>query len=101
LSYRIEVSPKAASQIRVAANWWLKNRPKAREAFSEEIERGFELARTLPSAGEPVWHPHLTGVRRILLGRVRYYLYYSVTPETETVEVLTLWHTSRGSEPRF
>lgn len=101
MSYRLRVSPKAESQIRVAADWWLENRPKAPAAFAEEIERAFELIRTLPSVGEPVGHRRLSGLRRVLLGRVRYYLYYQVTVDEGSVEVLALWHTSRGTGPRF
>jgi plasmid stabilization system protein ParE len=101
LSYRLQVSPRAEAQIRVAADWWLENRPKAPEAFAEEIERTFDLIRALPSVGEPVAHPKLKGVRRVLLGRIQYYLYYQAFPATEIVEVLALWHTSRGKGPRF
>jgi plasmid stabilization system protein ParE len=100
LSYQIQVSRRAARQIRTAADWWSQNRPKAPEAFTEEIEKGFDLARSFPTAGEPVAHPRRTGVRRIHLGRIHYHLYYQVsTDAAETVEVLALWHTSRGSLP--
>jgi plasmid stabilization system protein ParE len=101
LIYRLQVSRRAESQIRVAADWWLENRPKAPEAFSEEIERAFDLVRALPSVGEPVAHPKLRGVRRVFLGRIRYYLYYQASPATEIVEVLAVWHASRGKGPSF
>ncbi|HYL05119.1 MAG TPA: type II toxin-antitoxin system RelE/ParE family toxin, partial [Thermoanaerobaculia bacterium] len=91
MSYSVRVSSPAAAQIRAAADWWLENRTKAPEAFSEEIEKGFELARAWPFAGEAVSHPHLAGVRRILLGRIRYYLYYRASSETETIDILALW----------
>jgi hypothetical protein len=38
-------------------------------------------------------------MRRVLLGRVRYHLYYVVVPEEEAVDVLALWHTARGTGP--
>lgn len=101
MSYRLQVSRRAESQIRVAADWWLKNRSKAPEAFAEEIARAFDLIRALPSVGEPVAHPSLKGVRRVLLERVQYYLYYQPFPATDIVEVLALWHTSRGKGPSF
>jgi len=99
LSFRIEVSDRASAQIRVAARWWVDNRSKAPGAFAEEVERAFELLSVLPSTGEPVLHPRLYGLRRIFLARVRYHLYYTVSPEAEAVEVLSLWHASRGSTP--
>ena len=39
-------------------------------------------------------------VRRVLLARVRYYVYYRVTSAGE-VEVLALWHASRGRAPHL
>jgi len=101
LSHSIKIAPRAAAAIRAGADWWLENRPKAPEAFADDIERGFELIRSLPSSGEPVTHSELKDVRRLLLGRIRYHLYYRIDPEIETIEVLAFWHTSRGSQPRL
>ncbi|HBL30709.1 MAG TPA: type II toxin-antitoxin system RelE/ParE family toxin [Acidobacteria bacterium] len=101
MSYRIRVSPRAAVQIRTAARWWAENRPKAPLAFAEEIEKGYALTRQFPSAGEPVAHASLPGIRRVLLNRIHYHLYYSVSPASLTVEILALWHTRRGSLPRL
>ena len=99
MTYRFRVAPGAEAQIRDAANWWIENRPKAPEAFAEDLERAFEIISSLPGTGEPVVHSRLKGLRRLLMGRVRYHLYYHVDQERETVEVLALWHTSRGTTP--
>lgn len=99
MTYRIRVSRRAESQLEVASAWWSENRPKAPDAFEEEIERGFDLISSMPSVGQPVAHAELSGVRRLLLGRIRYYLYYLVQPDSKTVEILALWHASRGSSP--
>jgi plasmid stabilization system protein ParE len=101
LRLQLRISPRAATQIRVATKWWSENRPKAPEAFEEELTRGFALAREFPSSGESVPYAMLSGVRRILLGRIRYHLYYSVSHESGAVEILALWHTSRGSSPKL
>jgi len=50
-----------------------------------------------PGVGARATNAGLPGVRRIHLTRVRYYLYYRVSGQV--VEVLDLWHTSRGSGP--
>ena len=39
-----------------------------------------------------------SGVRRVLLRRIRYYVYFQVVEE-ELVQVLALWHGSRAGEP--
>ena len=99
MSYTFRVSRRAASQIRAAAEWWAHNRPKAPQAFSEELESAFALVRELPNAGEFVRHSTIAGVRRILLGRVQFHLYYRVESASSAVEVLALWHTSRETDP--
>ena len=40
---------------------------------------------------------HYQGVRRVTLSRIRYYLYYRVADDA--LQVLALWHTSRGLGP--
>ena len=46
--------------------------------------------------GRPV--AQASGVRRVLLRRIRYYVYFEIVDE-ERVHVLALWHGSRAGEP--
>jgi plasmid stabilization system protein ParE len=101
LSFRVRISERAAGDIREAADWWRGNRDKAPHAFAEDIEYALQLLVALPGAGERVYHPTILDLRRLLLSRVRYLLYYSVDAATETVEVLALWHTSKGDRPQL
>jgi len=95
----IRVVRSAADQITTASAWWDANRPKAPGAFREEIERAFELVSSQPQIGTKAGNVRLAGVRRIHLSRIRYHLYYRVRESPRVVEVLALWHTSRGSGP--
>jgi plasmid stabilization system protein ParE len=95
------VDPRADRHIRDAAQWWIRNRTKAPTAFIEELSSAFALIKELPNAGEPVLHTRITGLRRLLLGRVQYHLYYVLSDDGTTVEVLALWHASRGKGPRL
>lgn len=99
MRHRLRVAKRAAGQIKAAAGWWLENRPKAPGAFDQDLEGAFELITMFPAVGEPVQHSRLSGLRRVYLGRVRYHLYYVVSEASETVEVLALWHASRGRDP--
>ena len=93
----VKVTPIAAEQIQKAAAWWLANRDKAPKAFKEEIERGFALIAQRPDVGAKTTNVKLSGVRRIHLSRIRYFLYYRAT--IDRVEVLALWHSSRLKGP--
>jgi len=39
-------------------------------------------------------------VRRLLIGRSRYHIYWEVDAGSDTVTVLAVWHVRRGSGPR-
>jgi plasmid stabilization system protein ParE len=95
----VRIVGSAGQAILDAAEWWLANRPKAPDAFAVELERAFQLLASQPLIGAQARNVKLAGVRRIHLPRVHYHLYYRVTSESKTVEILALWHTKRGSSP--
>ncbi len=95
----IEVSDLAKAQIRAAEEWWRLNRPKAPNAIREELERASLLISLQPEIGARARNVSLTGVRRLHLDRVRYYLYYRVLTDAARIDVLAFWHSSRGGDP--
>jgi plasmid stabilization system protein ParE len=97
--FRILIVSSAARAIVEAADWWVANRPKAPGAFAEELDRALQLLSSQPLVGAEARNVKLTSVRRIHLPRVHYHLYYRMVATPPTVEVLALWHTSRGTTP--
>jgi plasmid stabilization system protein ParE len=95
----IRIVRSAADQIAKASAWWNANRPKAPGAFREEIERALELVSIQPQIGAKAGNAKLADVRRIHLSRIRYHPYYRVRKSPVGIEILALWHTSRGSGP--
>lgn len=96
----IKVTCRAAREIKKAFEWWDANRPASPEALREEIERAFRLVALQPGIGALATNTKLVGVRRVHLGRVHYHLYYRVRSDAAVVEILALWHASRGTGPR-
>ncbi|MFA6444886.1 MAG: type II toxin-antitoxin system RelE/ParE family toxin [Sterolibacterium sp.] len=97
MALRVKVSARAASQIHKAAEWWAENRPAAPGAVRTDIGEALALLAQQPGIGAAYEGARIKGVRRLLVGRIRYFIYYRVTPET--LEVLTVWHESRGKQP--
>jgi plasmid stabilization system protein ParE len=97
LRLRLLVTEEAERQIRAAAAWWRENRRAAPGLFRQELTRGFELITSQPNLGPRALDADLQEVRRVHLYRIGYYLYYR--NRDEAVEVLALWHTSRGEKP--
>lgn len=91
----LQITRRAAREIREASAWWDQNRPAAPDAFRDAIEEAFRLIQAQPALGAVATNVRLAGVRRIHLSRVRYHLYYRVKSRPRVVEVLALWHTSR------
>ena len=92
----IRVTSDARKQIREANDWWVENRPAARDLVRTELERAFLLISSQPSLAPPALDPGLEQVRRLHLYRIGYSLYYRLATDG-SVQVLGLWHTSRGS----
>lgn len=92
---QIRVTKRADAHIEQAAIWWERNRPLFPDALTEELSVAFALLLSQPAIGAPALNARTKGVRRIHLARVHYHLYYRV--RGEHVDVLALWHTSRGA----
>jgi plasmid stabilization system protein ParE len=99
VSFRFKIAVRAERQIRVAAEWWAKNRTDTPSMFADDLESALALVEEFPHAGEAIRHPGIPKLRRVLLSRVQYHLYYTVFVADRVVEVLALWHTSRGRKP--
>jgi plasmid stabilization system protein ParE len=69
------------------------------DAIAKDVGESLALLAEHPGIGAKYEGSRLHGTRRLLLGRIRYFVYYRV--EGETIEVLALWHASRGEQPSF
>jgi plasmid stabilization system protein ParE len=94
---KINITEIAQQQIEDAAEWWSGNRPSAPGAVRNDLDRILGLLAVQPDMGARAQRVSLQSVRRVTLSRIRYYLYYRVSGDV--LEVLAVWHTSRGDEP--
>ena len=97
MTLRVKVSARAASHIRKAAEWWAENRPAAPGAVRADIGEALALLVQQPGLGAKYAGARAKNVRRLLVGRIRYFIYYRAT--SDALEVLAVWHVSRGSQP--
>lgn len=99
--YRVEVTRRAAAEIRSAAAWWRSHRSKAPDALADDLRDAFDLLSAQAEVDVRASDALLAGVRRLHLGRVRYYVYYRVVPEPRIVQILALWHVRRAGSPEL
>lgn len=99
MALRVRISARADAQIRQAAQWWVENRPAAPGAVRIDIGHALALLARQPGMGARYEGARAKDVRRLLVGRIRYFIYYRVTQDS--LDVLAVWHSSRGQQPRL
>jgi plasmid stabilization system protein ParE len=88
---------RASKDVERIDVWWRQHRQSAPDLFLTEVGRALALIATTPALGVAARSHRLPGVRRVLLERTRYHLYFrAVGP---TIEVLAVWHSSRRTGP--
>ncbi len=97
MALRVKVAARAARQVRQAADWWAANRPAAPGAVGTDFGEAVSLLAEQPGLGAKYHGTRTPGVRRLYLGRVRYFVYYKV--ENDCLQVLAFWHASREHQP--
>lgn len=95
----VRTTPDADVQIREALAWWRANRPSAAELFVDELARAFTMLAEAPAAGVRYSRSKVPGVRRLLLPRTRYHVYY--VQHEDVVLVLAVWSAVRGRGPHL
>ena len=82
-----------------AYDWWRRHRDKAPDALENDLAEALEKIRSSPSTGKFMGHQRKGIVRRYLMERVHYYLFYRIN-STGDIDILQLWHSSRRPPKR-
>ena len=97
MALELFISRRAAREIDRIAEWWAANRPAAPGAVREDLEAVFALLVEQPGIGAEVTEASSPDVRRFYVDRIRYWVYYRV--RDQRLEVVSVWHSSRGTGP--
>ena len=76
--YRVGFAPDAVERIAEIRAWWIANRHGNPRLFDSELWAVRRRVVAAPRAGERYAHPRVPGVRRVLMPRSRYHVYYVV-----------------------
>ena len=99
MTARIWFSPQGRAQAREAAEWWRNNRSKAPQLLARELRHYLKLVAETPSVGRPYQHSAIPDLRRVLLPRTKYHVYYIHHPDDAEIEVVAFWSAVRGRAP--
>jgi plasmid stabilization system protein ParE len=91
------ISRRAAREIDRVAAWWATNRPAAPGAVRQDLEAALSLLVEQPGIGAEVAGQGSADIRRFHIDRIRYWVYYRV--RGQRLEIVSVWHSSRGIGP--
>lgn len=95
---KVAFAVHAQRQARTVVSWWRRHRSAAPQLFEDELDA---LVLALAAGQTPgSAYPGRVGVRRALLPRSRYHVYYEAQ-SADFVVVLAVWHTARGRAPKL
>lgn len=89
----------AEEQLRQIADWWLANRPSAPMLPLDEFERCTTLLAHSPDIGARFRRSDVPGVRRLLMGRTKCFVYYLHDTFHGCVYVLAVWGAPKFGAP--
>lgn len=79
---------------------WCKDHQPARwPLFTAELDQVIQLLRESPELGHSYVGARAQGVRRILLEKAQYYVYYRYLRAKARIDVLSIWSTRRSRPP--
>lgn len=84
---------RAERQIEAIESWWEVNRRASPLLFKRELNSTLALISASPAIGTPARSARLTGVRRVLMRRTQYHVYYRT--DRNVLVVIAVWHTKR------
>lgn len=92
--YEVHVRPRALREMAAVLAWWRIHRPAARTLLANEIRDAKRLLARFPEIGE-IDRGRGGEIRRLLLGRSGYFIFYRVDHEARRVDVLAIWNALR------
>lgn len=99
MTARVSTAPRALAQLLAAGRWWREHRPSATNLLDTEIAAAYALLARMPEAGRRFPTRKRRGVRRLLLRRSKFHVYYIYFGRRNEVLVVAVWPAVRGQGP--
>ena len=94
---RLRFVARSVEQLERADEWWRANRARSPDLLITEFDEAVALLRDAPHTGVAYPNDALPGVRRFLMRRTRFHVYYVV--RDDTLIISALWSGLRDHGP--
>ena len=96
---KIRITPRGLAEAKRRKTWWRKNRPSAPELFEEELRAALAMLLTTPVTGTPYEADVGFPVRRVLLKKTAYHVYFGLNGDE--LVLLSVWGARRKRGPKL
>jgi plasmid stabilization system protein ParE len=93
------MTPRALAEAKRAKTWWKHHRPAAPGLFEEEFRAAIVMIKTTPIMGAPYAADVGFPVRRVVLQRTAYHVYFGL--KGDELVILSVWGARRGRGPKL
>jgi plasmid stabilization system protein ParE len=100
-TYSVIVAPRARTHARRIDEWWREHRANVPSLFARELEAAFVRVAAGPMGFAVFRETKGRVIRRLLMPRTSYHVFFEVDQRQQKVHVLAIWHASRGRGPRL
>ena len=98
---KVEIGKRARRQAERASSWWEENRPQAPLLFEDELGRALQQLLSVPRSGVLYPTKKRPELRRILLPKTEYHVYFALERGGTVIVIHALWGALRGREPKL
>ena len=99
MTVSVHTTPEADEQAIEIMVWWRRNRPAAPYLFEDELDDAFDLIAEHPEIGRPFPLPSAPEMRRFVLRRTAYYVFYTYEEANAKVWIHAVWSAKRKRGP--
>src|SRR5271170_3530894 len=97
---RVEIGRRARLQVERASKWWRANRRDAPLLLLQELDETLRRLIVSPSLGVVYPTRKRPALRRVLLPRTEYHLYFTLERDQTVIAIHSLWGARRAKGPR-
>lgn len=98
---KIEIGKRARRQVERASSWWEEHRPLAPDLFVDELDAALRQLLSMPSSGVLYPTTKRPRLRRILLPKTEYHVYFALERDDSVIVIHSVWGARRGRGPRL
>lgn len=97
---KFKIVEEAGHQYRAEREWWISNADH-KQLFAQEFRDALRHLLTSPESGTIYTRSRGRVIRRWLMPKTRYHIYYRVDIRADLIVVYSVWGAARGSGPEL